>query len=165
MHISLYPQQTTRPQGQAIWTTKDVTFDITFSLFAFIGWVACQQQMVPNKFVTGKHLCITPTNDLTHGVVGSGIGCIHAGMIGLSSVAVIGECAIHPAAFTVYGEPFRAVHFGRPQQVAGLSGFDQNLTLVGKTIGHGEWSTAVNQRQPSSTAIGIKLCYIQDTVV
>ena len=86
-------------------------------------------------------------------------------MIGLSAVAVIGECAIHPAALAVDGQPFGAIHFGRAQQVACLSGFDQNLTLVGKTIGNVEGPTAVNQRQPSPTAIGIKLCYIQDTVV
>ena len=121
--------------------------------------------MVPNECVACKHLRVAPTDDLTHGVVGAGVGRIHTRVFVLPSVAVIGECAIHPTAVAVDGQPFRAVHFGGPQPIAGLSGFDQHFALVGKAIGHGERSIAVHQGQPSPAAIGIKLCHIQGAVV
>ena len=165
MHIGLNPQQTAGPDAQTVRATKKIALDVASGLFALIGRIACQQQMVPNKGVARKGVLITPANDVTHGVVGARVRCIHAWVFVLATVGVVGQGAVHPAVVTVDGQPFRAVHFGGTQGVAGLPGFDQHLCLIGKPIGRCERTAAVHQWQPPSGAVGIEPRDIQRAMV
>ena len=165
MHIGFYPQQAARPHGQTVRAAEKVTLYIAFGFCALIARVAGQQQMVPDEPVPGKCVFIFPTDDLPHGVVGARIGGVYTRVLVLTTVAVIGQRAIHPACFFIDGQPLGSVHFGGTERIAGLSSFYQHFALIGKTIGRGQRTLSMHHRQPAPGAVGIKTRHVQGAVV
>ena len=165
VHVGLNPQQPAGAKADAIRAAEHIALDIAFGFRAWIGRVTGQQQMVPLELQAVEVARILPTDDLAHGVVGTWVGRVHARFARFAALAVVGERAIHPATGRVDGQPFRAVHFGGAQGIAGLTRFDEYLALISKTIGGCQGSLAMHQGQPSAGAIGLKPRHIQGAVV